>query len=126
MVSHTGERLLRTQQFDYNNPELSEAYSVIGREFALIEGNQLDTKKKQGTRVLYRSRREIVEQKQARLGKHNNTWFFGKGIVNTLEIQPSPHSKSRPKSIKHSIPKFKLTKVKPKLWNWGGTKLRLD
>ena len=38
------ERLLRTQQLVYKNLEVSEAYSVMGRTFALVEGNHLDTK----------------------------------------------------------------------------------
>ena len=44
MVGHTGERLLRTQQLAYKSLELGESYSVMGRKFALVEGNHPDTK----------------------------------------------------------------------------------
>ena len=47
-----------------------------------------------------------MEQKQSRLGKHNNTWFLGKGIVNTLKIQPTPDSK-----LKRNIHKALNSKI---------------
>jgi len=45
-----------------------------------------------GTRVRYRSREQIVEQKQQKLGKFANTWFLRNNIINTLKITATPQS----------------------------------
>ena len=78
-----------------------------------------------GNRVLYRSRQEIVRQKQARLGKHNNTWFLGKGIVNTLKIQPTPDSKLKSNIHKALNSKVQADKGKTKIVELGGNPITL-
>ena len=45
-----------------------------------------------GTRIKYRSREEILEQKARKLGKYANTWFLRGKIQNTFKVQATPDS----------------------------------
>ena len=78
-----------------------------------------------GTRVQYRSRKQIIYQKQKRLGKHNNTWFLGNGIVNTLKVQPTPDSKLKTSIHKKLHSKIQADKGKIKIVELGGNPITL-
>ena len=91
-----GMRRLRNMSIGIPDPEKNQILTQFMNQlrisgydhkyrFDLLKGildrqDQIRQEVESGTRVLYRSRREIVKQKQARLGKHNNTWFLGKGL----------------------------------------------
>ena len=47
---------------------------------------QIEEDIREGKRIQYRSRDEITRQKEARLGKHTNTWFLKNDVINTLKI----------------------------------------
>ena len=53
---------------------------------------EIDQEIASGSRIQYRSRKQILNQKAQRLGKYENTWFLRGAIQNTFKVQTTPDS----------------------------------
>ena len=49
----------------------------------------------EGTRIRFRSKRQIMEMKASRTGKHANTWFLRGNRSNILKVSYTPNNKLR-------------------------------
>ena len=45
-----------------------------------------------GSRIRFRYREQIAEQKESRYGKYPDTWFLRGEVQNTLKVQSTPNS----------------------------------